>query len=407
MQSNLSEKTKQSIFHEVRSPDPTNAALTRLREWVEVRDYAGYDPYDILNAKRLPDVFRRRLFDWVLIQTTKRVPSNVFRRILAVPPSKNPKALGLFLSGYCDLARCGIETFDRAAYLKNELKRLHSPNEKYFCWGYDWDYVSLRGSNMRAFRPNSIASVFCGMALLDMAEVFHDTEALEMAGSVAQFFVEMLNRPVDTPRHLCFSYTPENETRIFNTSALVGAFLSRVALFHNRMHYMQLARRAIQYLADQQHGDGSWSYGASRRQKWVDNFHTGYNLCAILDYQNASGDTSFHKVLKHGYDFYQREMFTSEGAAKYYDDATYPIDIHACAQALIVFCNCVTVFPGADVRTKQVLRWTLEKMQSPDGSFYYQRHRLWTNRMPYMRWGQAWMFRAMACVHRENMKSFK
>ena len=35
-------------------------------------------------------------------------------------------------------------------------------------------------------------------------------------------------------------------------------------------------------------------------------------------------------------------------------------------------------------------------MAAADGSFYYQRHRLWTNRTPYMRWGQAWMLRALA-----------
>jgi hypothetical protein len=38
----------------------------------------------------------------------------------------------------------------------------------------------------------------------------------------------------------------------------------------------------------------------------------------------------------------------------------------------------------------------MKNMRSPDGSFFYQRHRLATNRTPYMRWGQAWMFRALA-----------
>jgi hypothetical protein len=38
----------------------------------------------------------------------------------------------------------------------------------------------------------------------------------------------------------------------------------------------------------------------------------------------------------------------------------------------------------------------MKNMAAADGSFYYQRHRLWTNRVPYMRWGQAWMLRALA-----------
>ena len=38
----------------------------------------------------------------------------------------------------------------------------------------------------------------------------------------------------------------------------------------------------------------------------------------------------------------------------------------------------------------------MRNMAAPDGSFYFQRHRLWTNRTAYMRWGQAWMLQALA-----------
>ncbi len=312
-----------------------------------------------------------------------------------MPRSKNPKALGLFLSGYCDLARGGEDTRAYALGLKDVLKRSRCPEESNFCWGYDWDYVSLRGSSMAAYSPNAVASVFCGQALLDMAEVFGDGEAGEMASSVGRFFVSRLKRSVDTPQSLCFSYTPQNRTRIFNTSALVGAFLARLAKFEVNAGYQQLAGRAMQYVSDQQRADGSWTYGVQRRQAWVDNFHTGYNLCALRDYEEASGDASFRKTLDRGYNFYRQVMFTRDGAPRYYSDRTYPVDIHACAQALVVFCDFSAVQSDAHENGWKVLRWTLEKMQAPDGSFYYQRHLFWVNKLAYMRWGQAWMFRAL------------
>ena len=313
-----------------------------------------------------------------------------------MPRSKNPKALGLFLLGYCDLARGGEDTYAHALLLKEELKRSRCPKEHNFCWGYDWDYVSLRGSSMAAYSPNSVASVFCGQALLEMAEVFGDWEAAEMASSVGSFFVSRLNRPVDTSRSVCFSYTPQNQTCIFNTSALIGAFLARLGKAVSKLEYQPLARRAMQYLCDQQRSDGSWYYGVKRRQAWVDNFHTGYNLCALLEYEEASGDATFRKALDRGYDFYQRVMFTSEGAPRYYNDGTYPVDIHACAQALVVFCDFTPTHADAQENGCRVLRWTLKNMQAPDGSFYYQRHRFWVNKLAYLRWGQAWMFRALA-----------
>ena len=132
------------------------------------------------------------------------------------------------LAGFCDLARGGQDFSQEARYLKSELKRLRSPQEQEYCWGYDWDYMSLRGTKLPAFSPNSIASYFCGEALLDMAEVFGDREAAEMGESVGRFIVSRLNQSLDTPEHLCFSYTPGDRTLIYNSSALAGAYLARL-----------------------------------------------------------------------------------------------------------------------------------------------------------------------------------
>jgi hypothetical protein len=299
------------------------------------------------------------------------------------------------LSAYCDLARWGEDAAARVCLLHKELKHLRSPNEQFFCWGYDWDYVSVRGSSMAAFRPNSIATVFCGEALLDKAEVFGDLEAAETARSVGEFFVGRLNRSVDTPEHLCFSYTPENNTQIFNCSALVGAFLARLGSHIQSHEYFQLARRCMQYLVDQQRPDGSWYYGAARRQRWTDGFHTGYMLVALLAYQRAAQDDSFADALRRGYEFYRRALFTEQGIPKYFPDSVYPVDIHSCSQGIIVFCDFASQDPEARDQAWRVLLWTLRHMQSPEGFFYYQRHRWWVNRVPYMRWGQAWMFRAL------------
>jgi hypothetical protein len=46
-----------------------------------------------------------------------------------------------------------------------------------------------------------------------------------------------------------------------------------------------------------------------------------------------------------------------------------------------------------------VLDWTVREMQDPEeGFFYYRKGRLFTNRTPFMRWGQAWMLLALATV---------
>jgi hypothetical protein len=134
-------------------------------------------------------------------------------------------------------------------------------------------------------------------------------------------------------------------------------------------------------------------------QRWIDSFHSGYNLTALLEYQNGSGDRSFDPAVRQGYEFYRKNFFGGGGAPKYLHDRLYPIDIHCCSQAILTFCAFSDLYPDALERATEVTQWTLRHMQALDGSFYYQKHRWWLDSTPYMRWGQAWMFRALTRAH--------
>ncbi len=376
-------------------------SLLALRNWVESHNYAGYEPFDILSSPLLRGRWAR---SWplaiALIQFGKRFAGLRIRRWLRVPQSTNPKALGLFLSAYCDLARCGDDTWSAAAHLKSELKRLRSPNEPEYCWGYDWDHVS-RAGGMPAFSPNCIATCFCAHALLDMAEVFGDAEARAMAQSAGRFLVTRLNRPVDTPEHLCFSYTPTAHMRVFNASVIAGALLARLAPHDS--DYSRLARRAMNYLVACQQPNGAWYYGAALVHRWIDGFHTAYNLGALLSYQRCTGDAAFGGALRLGYEYYVSNFFRSDGAPRYFHDSGYPIDIHSCSQAVLTFCDFADKDRDAKQRAFHVTRWTLDHMRSAGGTFFFQAHRFWTNRTPYMRWGQAWMLHALARLKRQYL----
>jgi hypothetical protein len=97
-----------------------------------------------------------------------------------------------------------------------------------------------------------------------------------------------------------------------------------------------------------------------------------------------------------GHRYYKATFFTDDGAPKYFHDRTFPIDIHACSQAILHFIAFSSIDPQAQELAQKTFHWTMRNMAAPDGAFYYQRHRLWTNRALYMRWGQAWMLHALA-----------
>ncbi|MGB8065778.1 MAG: hypothetical protein WCF26_28090 [Candidatus Sulfotelmatobacter sp.] len=371
-------------------------AIHDLQNWIEVRDYAGYEPYDILNSPLLSRVgLRFPALSWALIQVAKKFGGNRLRGWLRVPPSTNPKALGLMLAGYCDQFRSGADCSAQMRDLKSRLRRLRSPSERDFCWGYDWNFVSLRGPVLPAYQPNAIATVFCAQALLDLAQVSGDEGALEMAASAGRFIVTRLIRSVDTATDLCFSYTPLHASKIYNSSALCAAFLLRLGLQINNREYQELAKRALHYLVAEQQPTGSWFYGAGRMQRWIDGFHTGYNLEALLAYRRLSGDASVDAPLRRGFEFYQNQLFDMDGAPKYLHNSRYPIDVHSCSQAILTFATFAPEDTGARDKAVAVAEWTLDHMRAPEGYFYYQIHRWTRNRAAYMRWGQAWMFRAL------------
>lgn len=45
--------------------------------------------------------------------------------------------------------------------------------------------------------------------------------------------------------------------------------------------------------------------------------------------------------------------------------------------------------------TDNLVTWMLDNMLSPQGYFYFRKMRYYTNRIPYMRWSQAWAFLAL------------
>jgi hypothetical protein len=47
---------------------------------------------------------------------------------------------------------------------------------------------------------------------------------------------------------------------------------------------------------------------------------------------------------------------------------------------------------------KIIAVWTIKYMQGRLGEFYYQNWNLFTNKIPYMRWGQAWMLLALSTL---------
>ena len=183
--------------------------------------------------------------------------------------------------------------------------------------------------------------------------------------------------------------------RFYNAGLLGAKLLCLVFNYTKDVTLLENAKKVISYVSKKQNKDGSWTYGSLPFHQWIDNFHTGYNLECISAYKLISNDSSFDTILSRGMEYYLKTFFKPNGVSKYYNNQTYPIDIHAPAQ-LIVTLSKFGNFQKHQFLAENVLNWTIQNMQSKKGYFYYQKNKTVTSKIPYIRWAQSWMFYSLS-----------
>jgi rhamnogalacturonyl hydrolase YesR len=331
----------------------------------------------------------------IWIQAFKKNPVNL-RNLFLIRKDYNPKGLGLFLASYCNLYKIEprkeyLETIDQLA---EQIMALKTTGYSGACWGYNFDWQS-RAFFQPKFTPTIVASVFIGYALLDAYEITGNDEYKKCALSVCDFILNDLNRTTDLDGDFAFSYSPIDNTQVFNASLLGSRMLARAYSYTKEARLLGPAKSSVAFCVKNQQENGSWTYSKLPFHQWIDNFHTGYNLECISEYQKLSLDKSYDKNIQSGLNYYLSTFFTDEGISRYYDNSLYPIDIHAPAQLLITLHRLGKAVEFNDL-INRVMNWTIENMQSREGYFYFQKNKIYTTKIPYMRWSQAWMFYALS-----------
>ena len=382
-----------------------------LKDYCEKEQYKGWDPYDGLNSKVAHWLLPLR-FSAVLrlcvIQGFKRCPVNL-RTLALVPKEHNAKGIGLFLQGYCNLLKAVRERPELATEFGSEeelrskvnqiadlLISLQSKGEYHgACWGYNFDWQARRLFLFPKYTPTVVATSFCATALMEAYEVTGNKKYLNLALTAADFVLNDLHRKEYGDGFL-FSYSPlQGNDTVFNASLLGSRLLSYCYHYTGKDEYKEIARESVQACCAAQNNDGSWVYGMLPVQSWIDSFHTGYNLDALIAYEEMTGDTSFHHNIEIGFNFYIKNFFEEDGTPKYYHNQMYPIDIHCPGQLMVTLAR-LGKFEEFEGLVGKVMDWTIKNMQDRQGYFYYQLKQGMSSKISYMRWSNAFMFNAMS-----------
>ena len=379
-----------------------------LLDYCKRNNWAGYDPYDALNSRLFNATpFRHsKLCRLALTQVLKRFPFNP-RSLLLIEKEQNPKALALFLAAGLKLSKLGISgTENIAGEMVGRLEALRSKGTTYWCWGYSFPWQTRTVIVPRG-EPNLVCTAFVADALLDAYEKTRESRLLDMANSAGQYLLKELYW-TDQDGTASFSYPLQGmRSKVHNANFLGAALLCRLYKHTGYRQSLEPALKVIRYSAALQQDNGAWDYGEASTQGWADNFHTGYNLCALRSIARNAETAEFDAIIRRGFEFYRKNFFRDDGAPRYFHNRTYPIDIHSAAQSIIT----LLAFRDYDAINAELARvvanWAMGNMRDREGYFYYQVQPFYKNRISYMRWSQAWMLLALSSLLEHDSRQVK
>ncbi len=204
---------------------PLEAVLAAVWADAEAADFAGWDPYDGLNAPifRVTPFYRIGPARQAWIQLVKRSPLNL-RPLFGQKREVVAKGLALFAVGAWRLAERGGPEADlwraRGTALLDRLIAMRSPGFEEIVWGYPFPWQS-RAFFQQRDEPNLICSVFGSAAFEERAD---GGDRTDVPAEVARFIARRLLRKDGDVTWI--TYTPATNTRIHNVNLLGAAHLA-------------------------------------------------------------------------------------------------------------------------------------------------------------------------------------
>lgn len=370
------------------------ASLDGVQKWMEDRKYRGYEPFDGLSSWFRPLTFGNLFATRLLLQLIRQSPINL-RPIMGVNPKDSTKGRGYIAHGYLYRYLTSGDTnhLSKAAACLDWLDHHKSPAFSKHSWSNHFDFAS-RGGIYSKDIPIIVWTALIGQAYLEAFELTREKRWLEIADSACGWVMDLPREKTETGT--CISYLAISQSSIHNSNLLGAALLARTARHTGNEEYRRVAKAAIEYSCSRQMPDGSWWYGEMPMYRWIDNFHTGYNLDSIKCYIDSTGDNAWRPFMMKGLQFFKEHFFESDGCPKYYHNRRYPVDSQCAAQAIETLAGFSDDDPECLDLSVKVARWTIANMQHRDGHFFYRIYPLMKARTPMLHWAQGTMFKALS-----------
>lgn len=376
----------------------------KLEAWIENEMYVGWDPYDGLYSDFLDRHVHNIYLQILLVQLSRVSPIN-FRPLLGIKKDIDLKGISLILLAYSNLYKAtGDESYlKRASVLKDMvIERSLISIYGYHCWSsHYYVYVGADKSKMLPDVPDVIGTINCIKGLAAYYLICPDEEVKDVLRSTYAFFKKNIVTSEKGVTYVLYNPVTLHKIVPNATAEMLDALsCSFPIVFDEEMR--ALAQKCLVSMFPLQKNDGTWEYAYyhdGHEYHQLD-FHQGYMIDGLLGfrmYADADISTQLDVSLQKAVEAYMQQ-FPDMMRCYYRKPKFYPIDTHNQSQGIITFAALYRKFGGKCYLeyVENILEWTLDSLQLKSGTFVYQKGRVITNKIPYMRWTQGWMMVALS-----------
>ena len=157
-------------------------------------------------------------------------------------------------------------------------------------------------------------------------------------------------------------------------------------------------------MLESQRDDGSWLYAVDGRDAFIDNFHTCFVLKNLFKIWRETGHDEVAAAISRGYDFYCAHLLDAEGAPLPFARAqrlvTHHADLYDYAEGVNLAWLLRDFHPGRRREPGPLRRNGARELGAPGWPLLTRRLLFGRrNEVPYHRWAQSQMFRALAVAY--------
>lgn len=317
-----------------------------------------------------------------------------------------PMADAHFAMGYTYLYKAtgNEEFYNRAVHFLEELLKQKCPGFENTGWGYPFDWMTNSGV-IHKFTPLITNTPYGYEAFRDVYEIDGKEKWKNVMISVANHVADDYAEEKVDESSAASSYVPAAKIvgkirLVVNASSYRAFTLMDAAHKIGDPRYSKAAAKNLNFVIKSQRDDGSWFYSADGTDPFIDHFHTCFVLKNLIKIHKLTPDNHLHSVIERGMNYYLNNLLNEKGLPKPFAMAqrltVYKQELYDYAESL----NLLLIFNGLKERTAGILKAQLsdlaENWQHKHGYFRTRKLLIGWNNVPYLRWGQAQLFRSLA-----------